>query len=67
MGILKNPCDRIRKFIFKKLCQKDFAIGPLLKVDLGKNFFAFLHIFAFYQRMAYFGGIFSKAIIFVLI
>ena len=33
MGILKNPCDRIREFIFKKLCQKDFAIGPLFKVD----------------------------------
>ena len=65
MGILKNPCDRIREFIFKKLCQKDFAIGPLFKVDLGKFFFAFLHIFVFYQRMAYFGGIFSKAIIFV--
>ena len=48
MGILKNPCDRIREFIFKKLCQKDFAIGPLFKVDLGKFFFAFLHIFAFY-------------------
>ena len=38
--ILKNPCDKIHKFIFKKLCQEDFAIGPLLKVDLGKiNFF----------------------------
>ena len=48
MGILKNPCDRIREFIFKKLCQKDFAIGPLFKVDLGNFFFAFLHIFVFY-------------------
>jgi len=48
MGILKNPCDRISEFIFKKLCQKDFAIGPLFKVDLGKFFFAFLHIFVFY-------------------
>ena len=48
MGILKNPRDRIREFIFKKLCQKDFAIGPLFKVDLGKFFFAFLHIFVFY-------------------
>ena len=35
MGILKNPRDRIREFIFKKLCQEDFAIGPLFKVDLG--------------------------------
>ena len=39
MGILKNPSDRIREFIFKKLCQEDFAIGPLFKVDLGKKFF----------------------------
>ena len=37
MGILKNPRDRIREFIFKKLCQKDFAIGPLFKVDFAKN------------------------------
>ena len=48
MGILKNPRDRIREFIFKKLCQKDFEIGPLFMVDLGKIFFAFLHIFVFY-------------------
>ena len=39
MGILKNPRDRIREFIFKKLCQEDFAIGPLFKVDFGKKFF----------------------------
>ena len=38
MGILKNPRDRIREFIFKKLYQEDFAIGPLFKVDFG-NFF----------------------------
>ena len=38
MGILKNPRDRIREFIFKKLCQEDFAIGPLFKVDFGKFF-----------------------------
>ena len=37
MGILKNPRDRIREFIFKKLCQEDFAIGPLFKVDFDKN------------------------------
>ena len=47
MGILKNPRDRIREFIFKKLCQEDFAIGPLFKVDFGKFFFdkntVFLH------------------------
>ena len=46
MGILKNPRDRIREFIFKKLCQEDFAIGPLFKVDFGKFFFeknSFLH------------------------
>ena len=39
MGILKNPRDKIRKFIFKKLCQEDFAIGPLLRVDFGKIYF----------------------------
>ena len=39
MGILKNPRDKIRKFIFKKLCQVDFAIGPLLRVDFGKIYF----------------------------
>ena len=39
MGILKNPHDKIRKFIFKKLCQEDFAIGPLLRVDFGKIYF----------------------------
>ena len=39
MGILKNPRDRIREFIFKKLCQDDFAIGPLFKADFGKIFF----------------------------
>ena len=38
MGILKNLRDRIREFIFKKLCQENFAIGPLFKVDFG-NFF----------------------------
>ena len=38
-GILKNPRDKIRKFIFKKLCQEDFAIGPLLRVDFGKIYF----------------------------
>ena len=37
--ILKNPRDKIHKFILKKLCQEDFAIGPLLKVDLGKIYF----------------------------
>ena len=37
--ILKNPRDKIRKFIFKKLCQEDFAIGPLLRVDFGKIYF----------------------------
>ena len=44
MGILKNPYDRIREFIFKKLCQKDFAIGPLFKVVLG----IFFCIFAYF-------------------
>ena len=39
IGILKNPHDKIREFIFKKLCQEDFAMGPLFKVDLGKKFF----------------------------
>ena len=48
MGILKNPRDRIREFIFKKLCQEDFAIGPLFKVDLGKKFFWKKQFFAFY-------------------
>ena len=48
MGIWKNPCDRIREFIFKKLCQKDFAIGPLFKVDFGKTFFFKNQFFAFY-------------------
>ena len=39
IGILKNPRDKIREFIFKKLCQEDFAMGPLFKVDFGKFFF----------------------------
>ena len=67
MGILKNPRDRIREFIFKKLCQEDFAIGPLFKVDFGKNFLTKIQFFAFYQRMAYFGEIFLKAITFLFI
>ena len=49
MGILKIPCDRISEFIFKKLCQKDFAIGPLFKVDLG-NFFLHFYIFLYFIR-----------------
>ena len=48
MGILKNPRDRIREFISKKLCQEDFAIGPLFKVDFGKTFFKKTQFFAFY-------------------
>ena len=48
MGILKNPRDRIREFIFKKLCQEDFAIGPLFKVDFGKIFLTKIQFFAFY-------------------
>ena len=46
MKILKNPRDRIREFIFKKLCQEDFAIGLLFKVVIGQIFFkkiSFLH------------------------
>ena len=39
MKILKNPRDRIREFIFKKLCQEDFAIGLLFKVVIGQIFF----------------------------
>ena len=45
MGILKNPRDRIREFIFKKLCQEDFAIGPLFKVDFGKFFLTKIQFF----------------------
>ena len=37
--ILKNPRDRIHEMQFKKLCQEDFTIGPLLRVVLGKTFF----------------------------
>ena len=48
MGILKNPRDRIREFIFKKLCQEDFAIGPLFKVDFGNFFLTKIQFFAFY-------------------
>ena len=47
MKILKNPRDRIREFIFKKLCQEDFAIGLLFKGVIGQIFFkkknSFLH------------------------
>ena len=50
MGILKNPRDKIRKFIFKKLCQKDFAIGRLFMVDLGYNFFCLFCIFLDFIR-----------------
>ena len=39
IGILKNPRDKIREFIFKKLCQEDFVMGPLFKVDFGKKNF----------------------------
>ena len=37
--ILKNPRDRIHEMQFKKLCQEDFTIGPLLRVVFGKTFF----------------------------
>ena len=37
--ILKNPHDRIHEMQFKKLCQEDFTIGPLLRVVFGKTFF----------------------------
>ena len=50
MGILKNPRDKIRKFIFKKLCQEDFAIGPLLRVDFGKIYFFLKNSFLYLIR-----------------
>ena len=37
--ILKNPRDRSHEMQFKKLCQEDFTIGPLLRVVFGKNIF----------------------------
>ena len=40
--ILKNPHDRIHEMQFKKLCQEDFTIGPLLRVVLGKTFTSYL-------------------------
>ena len=36
--------------VFKKRCQKDFAIGPLFKVDLGKVFFLHFYIFLYFIR-----------------
>ena len=40
MGLLKNPRDRIREFIFNKLCQEDFAIGLIHLVSQIPHAFA---------------------------